>query len=94
VEARISADQFWFAHAGVVFTAKIGMEAFVWDSTAAPGAEAERRLRSLSVLFLLCTPGRPGKSSLLLALLLLSPGLLLLTLLPRGPSLLLLTLLP
>jgi len=94
VEARISADQFWFADAEVVFTAKIGMETLVWNSTAAPGAEPEFRLRALSVLFLLCAPGRSRKSSLLLALLLLSPGLLLLTLLPRGPSLLPLTLLP
>ena len=93
VEARISADQFWFADAEVVFTAKIGMETLVWNSTAAPGAEPEFRLRALSVLFLLCAPGRSRKSSLLLALLLLSPGLLLLTLLPRGLSLLLLTLL-
>ena len=91
MEARISADQFRFADAEVVFTAKVGMETFVWNSTAAPGAEPERRLRSLSVLFLLCASGRPGKSSLLLVLLL-SPGLLL-TLLSRSLSLLLLALL-
>ena len=92
MEARISADQFWLADAEVVFTAKIGMETFVWNTTAAPGAEAELRLRSLSVLLLLCAPGRPGKSSLPLVLLLLSPSLLL-TLLSRDLSLLLLTLL-
>ena len=72
-----------------MFTTKAGMETLVWNSAATPGTEAELRLRSLSVLFLLRPLGRSGKSSLLLALLLLPPGLLLLMLLPRSLSLLL-----
>jgi len=44
VEARISADQNGAANVEVVFTAKVGVEALLRNSTAAPGTEAKRRL--------------------------------------------------
>ena len=64
----------------LVLTAKMATETVVRNSTAAPGTEAERGLRALSIYCLLRALGGSRRSCLELArLLLLRPGLLLLS---------------
>ena len=77
LEARISANQHRIAHVEVVPAAKTGPETVVWNSTAASGAEAKRRLCALSGNCLLGAPGRLRRSDCLLVRLLLRLGLLL-----------------
>jgi len=53
LEPRIPADHNRIAHVKLVLPAKVGMEPLVGNSSAAPGAEAKRRLRALRVHCLL-----------------------------------------
>lgn len=47
LETRISTDKNWIAHVEFMLAAKIGTEAIIGNSIAAPGTEAECRLRAL-----------------------------------------------
>jgi len=86
LEARVSADHNWVAHAEGVFTAEVGTETFVGNAGAAPGTEAKLRLSALrghGLLGALGTTMRRGSLLLFVGLGLLLLFLLLL-LLPLG----------
>src|SRR5208337_2012723 len=48
LEARVSADHNWVAHAEGVTASKVGTETIIGNAAAAPGTEAELRLSALS----------------------------------------------